>query len=246
MQKGICRYCGQEVWLIDSHIIPKSFYLLKQWGQCVGIDAKQILLDKVHSQNGFKEPLLCKACDNKLGYLDNCAYQFLFHDVPRAERCQDGLLEFLLLKPRDFNYNNIRRFFVSLLWRASISSKIPYSLGRYENIALQILKHERTDSDNLFVPLIYRREINTNLDIVAGVMSKSVMGNIELCLGFPHYQIIFIKDFLANKDAELAQQLRLLFARQGIRVYCIKRPSVFEYAFLHTLQQLQTEYLRLK
>lgn len=136
MQKGICRYCGQEVWLIDSHIIPKSFYLLKQWGQCVGIDAKQILLDKVHSQNGFKEPLLCKACDNKLGYLDNCAYQFLFHDVPRAERCQDGLLEFLLLKSRDFNYNNIRRFFVSLLWRASISSKIPSFLLSFVIIRL--------------------------------------------------------------------------------------------------------------
>ena len=129
MQEGICKYCGQHVQLIDSHIIPKSFYLLKQWGQCVGIDAKQIVLDKVHSQNGFKEPLLCKACDNKLGYLDNCAYQFLFHDVPRAERCQDGLLEFLLLKPQDFNYNNIRRFFISLLWRASVSSNIPYSLG---------------------------------------------------------------------------------------------------------------------
>lgn len=239
---GICKYCGQHTKLINSHVIPKAFYLLKKWGPYTGIDAKQIVLDKVHSQNGYKEPLLCKTCDNKLGYLDRYAYQFLFHDVPQAERCSDELLEFYNLRSTDFNYNNIRRFFISLLWRASISYKIPYSLGMYENLALQILKHERVDNDDLFVPLIYRREINTHLDIVSGIMSKSVMGNIELCLGFPYYQIIFVKDFSANKDAELAQKLRPLFRRQGIRVYCLKRPSVFEYAFLYTRKQLEEKY----
>lgn len=243
---GICKYCGQYTKLINSHIIPKSFYQLKKWGPCAGINAKQVVVDKVHSQNGLKEPLLCKVCDNKLGYLDRYAYHFLFHDIPQAECCLDGELEFYNLSPKDFNYNNVRRFFISLLWRASISSKIPYSLGIYENIALQILKHERMDDDELFVPLIYRRELNTKLDIVAGVLSKSVMGNIELCLGFPHYQIILIKDFLANKDAELAQRLRPLFLRKGIRVYRLKSPSVFEQSFLYTTKLLQEKYPRLQ
>ncbi len=90
--QGVCKYCGKEKNLIKSHIIPKSFYQIKKWGQISGIDAKKITLDKVHNQNGWKEPLLCAECDNRLGFLDKQAYHFLFEEVPLKEATQDDLL----------------------------------------------------------------------------------------------------------------------------------------------------------
>ena len=109
---GICKYCDRYTNLIKSHVVPKSFYQLKKWGPLTGIDAKRIVLDKVHGQNGFKEYLLCKECDNKLGYLDRYAYKFLFEEIPHAKRCLNGILPYYQLSPSDFNYNNIRRFFI--------------------------------------------------------------------------------------------------------------------------------------
>ena len=45
---------------------------------------------------------------------------------------------------KDFDYTLFRKFFISVLWRASISQLEEYSnidLGPYENIALNILKN---------------------------------------------------------------------------------------------------------
>ena len=148
---GICRYCNLEKTLIDSHIIPKSFYVLKTQGCYTTIDCKKWELDKVHGQNGFKEPLLCAECDNKLGILDRYAKYFLYIQVPNAplQYAEDlPLIPFYFLGANSFNFTLLRRFFISLLWRACICTKIPVSLGHYEDIALHILKREQIDNES--------------------------------------------------------------------------------------------------
>lgn len=70
-----------------------------------------------------------------------------------------------LLTDGQFDYHLLRMFFVSLVWRASVSN-LPetkdISLGKYQDIALKILKGEIPDNPYLFHPLIIRMNEKTN------------------------------------------------------------------------------------
>ncbi len=81
MVVGICKFCGQERELIKSHIIPKSFYRLKERGRFAAITPSDRRVDIVHHQNGFKEHLMCSNCDGSLGNLDAYAERILFQEI---------------------------------------------------------------------------------------------------------------------------------------------------------------------
>ena len=239
---GICRYCGQYTKLINSHIVPKSLYQINKWGPYTGIDAKRISIDKVHSQNGFKEPLLCKICDNKLGYLDRYAASFFINDVPNTPISSGKEISFHEFGPTQFHYNNLRRFFISLMWRVSICKRIDYSLGEYEPIALDILKYNIPDNKDLFLPLIYHRKSNTPFDYISGVYSLEFMGNKELCIRFPEYEIIFIKNKGLCDDQDTAQVLSYIFSRERLLVLCINAVTHVDKWFVKTMKDLNQKY----
>lgn len=242
MERGICKYCGQHTKLIKSHIVPKSLYQIDKWGSYTGIDAKQIVLDKVHSQNGFKEPLLCKTCDNKLGYLDRYASNFFLEEVPSTPISSWPEISFHELDSNKFNYNNLRRFFISLMWRVSICKRVEYSLGSYESIALDILKSNIPDNRDLFLPLIYHRKSNTPFDYVSAIYSIEFMGNKELCVRFPEYEIIFIKDKNLCDDHDSAQVLNYIFSRERLLVLCINSVTHIDRLFVQTMKEFNKKY----
>ena len=82
---NICKFCGKETKLIKSHVIPKCFYGIKKNGGLTQFDVKNITIDLTHHQNGYKEYLLCAECDNKLGELDNYAYNILYNVIPKQK-----------------------------------------------------------------------------------------------------------------------------------------------------------------
>jgi hypothetical protein len=82
---GICKFCGQEKELINSHIIPKCFHQIKTMGNMSHINTKTQQIDSKNHQNGTKEPLLCEKCDNQLGILDGYANKILFNIIPKRE-----------------------------------------------------------------------------------------------------------------------------------------------------------------
>lgn len=246
---GICRYCNLEKTLIDSHIIPKSFYDLKKQGPYVTIDYKESKLDKVHGQNGFKEPLLCAECDNKLGILDRYAKYFLYTQVPNVplEYSEDiPLVPFYALESNSFNFTLLRRFFISLLWRASICSEIPISLGHYENIALRILKREQIDNENLFIPLIYRKETNTPADFCTTIVRYHFIGESCLYFRFPYYEVIILTDTDACNNKLYARQLQQLFSRQHIKIYKLVTNTPLDRCFYKSMQIIQKKYSRMR
>lgn len=62
MVVGICKFCGKEKELIQSHIIPKVLYKFGENGGVVEVDVKHVKINK--------EPLMCKECDTAMGYYD--------------------------------------------------------------------------------------------------------------------------------------------------------------------------------
>lgn len=241
---GVCKFCGQNKEIIKSHIIPKSFYQLKKQERYEGIEPHKLLLDKVHSQNGHKEPLLCKECDNKLGYLDNYAYRFLFNEVPQLHFHATPIPGILTthLNAKEFNYNNLKRFFISLVWRASICQKIPLSLGVYEKIALKILKHEIRDSEALFVPLIYRKETNHVVDCIIGSYGRKFAEHKQFCFRFPNYEVMILTnlDTISNKVSK--HQLQEMFSRKGIIIHKLLNATLLDFQYAHIMTEMHKKY----
>lgn len=246
---GICRYCKLEKTLIDSHIIPKSFYDLKTQGRYTTIDCKKWELDKVHGQNGFKEPLLCAECDNKLGILDRYAKYFLYIQVPNAplQYAEDlPLIPFYFLGANSFNFTLLRRFFISLLWRACICTKIPVSLGHYEDIALHILKREQIDNENLFVPLIYRKGTNTPADLCITIARYHFLSEDCFYFRFPYYEVLILTDIEACTNKLYARHLQQLFNRQRIQIYKLMKNTPMDEYFYKSMQIIQKKYYRMR
>jgi hypothetical protein len=129
-----CKLCLQEKKLCDSHIIPEFFF--RQ-----GYDDKHrlLVLSKQNIgktkfiQKGLREKLLCKDCESflckeyenyfaKLWYIDNL--------LPK-----EALKKHYIYKGID--YTKFKLLLLSILWRASISSRPEFSqiqLGEHQEI----------------------------------------------------------------------------------------------------------------
>ena len=181
MVVGICKFCGQEKELINSHIIPLVFYKMKENGPIVGVNVKKKRIEtNPHQQNGIKEPLMCAECDGKIGKLDGYANKVLNGAVPNLPI--SGYIDKYpcrTLKSDKFDIARLRKFFISLIWRMSVSSN-PIPLGPYQETALKILRNEIEDDYDLFLPLIYRRVTGGGVDDTTGVFRKNISLNIPI------------------------------------------------------------------
>jgi hypothetical protein len=149
MNQPKCRGYGcNSSSLINAHIIPRGFArdILKQSSYNL-----KISLDKVHrTQHGIYDPgILCADCDGKLGKLDDYALE-ICRRFPREHKVRDGLFEMSKV-----NGDQFATFVLSVLWRASITSRVEFrsvSLGPYESEACEVVygaKSLRTAPESL-------------------------------------------------------------------------------------------------
>lgn len=203
--EGICRYCGQYKELCSAHIIPKSFYCLKQLksdDRLIGID-QQGAINSTYYQNGIKDnTILCSECDRRLGEYDKYAKEILFDVLPKHKFPDTQIF---LLRPDNykFDYQKLRYFFISLVWRASISNSgdSNISLGKYEDIALKILKGEIPDNPDLFCPIVYKRTKNYRYKDITMITYSIHEKQYTSIFTFPGYRLqIFTND--NNKELQ--------------------------------------------
>lgn len=125
-KEGVCKLCNQNAQLVDSHIIPKSFY--GKWAEeklvVISIKTRQ----KIGStRKGLYDQFLCKDCEYKFNDIDNFAaqmfmqnrYESVFYkDDSSPDKVQVGGR---LCSIEDIN--KIHKFAASLMWRALASSR---------------------------------------------------------------------------------------------------------------------------
>jgi hypothetical protein len=146
---GLCHLCGQEKKLIDAHIIPKSFYKPL-------FDPKNGPLQLVGKNESpkrapiglYDKSILCKDCDSLLGKYDDYAQKFFKSHptwsfksgISHLGPFEKGLLGYY--KADNYDYSTLKLFFISLIWRASISSHNVFQnvqLGTVSNKAREML-----------------------------------------------------------------------------------------------------------
>ena len=168
--KTICKFCGQEKKLIDAHIIPKNFYLERKKDRYLCINSKTGKYT-IQQKGGYDSNILCADCDNHiLGEFDKEGYRILFGDFSKYKYIQlHPQYKIYQLNNNEFDYGKLRKFFISILWRASISE-----LEEWSNINLG--GKGKKEYDELFKILIYKNcfaeDINQEVLIAKGKTKK--------------------------------------------------------------------------
>ena len=128
--------CGQTKRLIKAHIISRKFYerIRGTDKYTVMVDANQDVKDAgtFYQAGIFDKGILCEECERKFSSLDDYGWQIL-GNPPLTNPLND--IDGTFAHRIDCDTVKIRRFLLSVLWRASVSANAFYSrvrLGPYE------------------------------------------------------------------------------------------------------------------
>jgi hypothetical protein len=136
-----CKLCCQVRKLENSHIIPEFCHVqmygpnLHRFHYMHDVDAGKVKWE----QQGFKEYLLCEQCEQKLGVWENYATRLLKTELPQPAPGQAKPILF-----QGLIYSHLKLFFLSVLWRASVSTLPFYEhvrLGPHEDKIREMLVH---------------------------------------------------------------------------------------------------------
>ena len=139
-----CRFCNEEKSLVRSHIIPRSFF-----PKTIDGEGPLQLLTNKDGEYSKKAPIgiydkniLCLACEKNFDSPDNYAHELL---IKHRSRLTEIIHERSVIAYNipEYDYSTLKRFFISILWRASVSTNSFYNrirLGMFENTALECLK----------------------------------------------------------------------------------------------------------
>ena len=146
-----CKGCGEEKKLIKAHIIPKSFYMnLRADGNHLNVIHNLKPGRKMTSNIGdYDQSILCKECDSIFQKSDQYAKELLIDRFSSFKELKNrGTLVGWDIGKMDFHL--LKHFFLSLLWRASITTR-PFfkrvNLGKHEDKVKKIIWGECTDSN---------------------------------------------------------------------------------------------------
>lgn len=118
----ICKLCKQPKKLVDSHIFPEFMYrpLYNEEGRYLIISAQNGNVIK-EPQKGIYEKLMCDECDNKIiGSYEDHASKIIFSD---KKKTVDTIKTKYGLLIHGLDYKLFKLFQISLLWRASITTR---------------------------------------------------------------------------------------------------------------------------
>lgn len=140
--KKPCRLCLQQAKLCRSHVVPEFLYKMLYDSDHRFIELFDVKKGRAkQTQKGHREYLLCAACEGKINRYEKHIRR-LFVDplptayVPNSQRIRQH--------PR-IEYNLAKLFFLSVLWRASVSSLSIFkhvSLGPHEGKVRRMLEAE--------------------------------------------------------------------------------------------------------
>jgi hypothetical protein len=164
-----CKLCLQKKKLIKAHIIPKGFYKFLYPNKTIHpeVDMTGLLMVMpygstiVRPVGEYDTGILCADCDNQLGQYDEYAQKIILKTEPKqiAPRC------FMI---DNVDYPKLKLFFISLLWRASISTRDYFHLidvGPFEDILRKMIL-EKNPGDIHAFSIFFTKFYTNNIKLV--------------------------------------------------------------------------------
>jgi hypothetical protein len=156
-----CKLCLGDKELIRAHIIPESLYApLIGSGTPRTYSTEAGSFPKRYQSGIYDREILCAECDNRIGDWDNYAQAVLLAPLKRyGEPTELKLRESFTMPEPD--YNRLKLFFISLLWRADQSLHQFFQLvdlGPWRKRAREMILNADPGEPNEFAVLLVRYE----------------------------------------------------------------------------------------
>jgi hypothetical protein len=151
-----CKFCGNESTLINAHVIPAGFFhRIRQGKEPLEVITNSAGEYTKKSQIGeYDQTIVCSKCETIWQEWDNYAQQLL------AEEPLNGKARYynnrkICYVVDNYEYSKLKLFFISMAWRASVSSRKFFrrvSLGQFEDIAKRhIMNGDPGDSEDFSI-----------------------------------------------------------------------------------------------
>lgn len=138
---GTCSLCGKERRLVDSHIIPMSFYDLPPKGDVLRLHSSKPEAKAKRAPNGIYDQILCEECEARLSPWDDYAFRLLSEEPRNLETGQIAHDTWVEIRP-SFDYEKLKLFALSVLWRAQVTERDTFRairLGPYAERARRLI-----------------------------------------------------------------------------------------------------------
>lgn len=223
MGTGICHLCKSQCELCQSHALPHSLfnYVLRQ------SDGKAIIISDdattpiQYSGDSWETNLLCGGCEAKLNRnYDSYGMGVFRGHIALVKRGAAGVTF------TNVDRQRLRMFFLSVLWRISISTHESYSNSelpyRWEDELHDALLHERRIPSARFTVAVYRLHDSTrtlgltheNLrGFIMAPFARECDGLISICYLFLGF---FVETFLPRLPKRYASLPGVLFGRSPV------------------------------
>jgi len=122
IQLAACRLCGTHTKLCESHIVPEFCYSYEKSGhkryalECL-VPATGGLPKTRKIQKGYREYLLCLACEKAINKYEKVFWTFWKTKILSIPSFTPGK-DFVI---RGIDYHSIKLFILSVFWRASVA-----------------------------------------------------------------------------------------------------------------------------
>lgn len=156
----LCKYCGASSSFINAHIIPEAFFRELREGTRAPllITGRVGEFPKKAPIGVYDQEMLCGVCEERFLSEDTYGIDVLLKNFEQLFQPIEGGRAFASDR---IDKNLLLRFFVAVLWRASVSAQPFYrrvALGPYETEALNVLRHPTTDITSVFDAVMSRWE----------------------------------------------------------------------------------------
>jgi hypothetical protein len=163
--------CGLPKKLIKAHIVPRGLYKSIRTSGNDNVSSGE-KVPRVYSedekpkqwQNGiFDKHILCGECDGLIGQWDQYGQKFL-EDFPTSRTHFRNYLssKSLLYEVTDFNYVKLKLFFLSILWRASITQELFFAevklSAAWEDRLKKMILEENPGNESDFSVILFHYE----------------------------------------------------------------------------------------
>lgn len=224
---GKCKFCGEEKELCKSHIIPRGFYSNYKTKKYIEVDSKTFSKTRSSVQSGvWDKTILCPECEGIINEFEKEGYKILRDNLINHRVFLPDQKIIYSYKDNDFDYQNLRCFFISMIWRASISTKYKdIQLGKYENKALEVLK-KYNEHKELFKIIVFREPDGMEFNNLVFLMKSQISRRICFRLFFSQFQICILPTIqnMPTKDNLLLRNLYL----EESRFMIIEDPSTYD------------------
>lgn len=213
MRIGLCRLCLLQRPLCDSHALPNSLfnYILRRNSGKAIVIVDDTTTPAHNSSDTWDAELLCEDCEKKLNRAYDAYGMAVFRGHEGSVRVHSAGVDLLRVDRR-----RLRMFFLSVLWRVSISNHPNYSNidlpHAWEEDIRTALDSDRSVPDSRYTVALYKMRDSTpvrgfsneNLrGFIAAPFGRSYGEFISVCFPFMGF---FVETFLPRVPAKYANR----------------------------------------